>query len=40
MEFKITMDIPCKGRSHLFIGLVDKSKYRLENLCKIFFNFF
>ena len=34
------MNIPCRGKSHLFIGLVDKSKYRIENLGKIFFKFF
>jgi hypothetical protein len=26
------MNIPCRGKSHLFIGLVDKSKYKYENL--------
>ncbi len=32
IEFKVTMNIPCRGKSHLFIGLVDKSKYKYENL--------
>lgn len=26
------MSIPCRGKSHLFIGLVDKTKYKYENL--------
>jgi hypothetical protein len=34
VEFKVNMNIPCRGKSHLFIGLVDKTKYKLENLCK------
>ncbi len=33
VEFKINMNIPCRGKSHLFIGLVDRTKYKLENLC-------
>jgi hypothetical protein len=32
IEFKVTMNIPCRGKSHLFIGLVDKTKYKYENL--------
>lgn len=32
IEFKINMNIPCRGKSHLFIGLVDRSKYKIENL--------
>jgi hypothetical protein len=30
------MNIPCRGKSHLFIGLVDKSKYKYENLVSTF----
>ena len=26
------MNIPSRGKNHLFIGLVDKSKYQYENL--------
>ena len=26
------MNLPCRGKSHLFIGLVDKAKYKYENL--------
>lgn len=29
------MNIPCRGKSHLFIGLVDRSKYKYDNLGKI-----
>lgn len=36
IEFKITMNIPCRGKSHLFIGLVDKSKYKYDNLVSTF----
>ena len=32
IEFKVSMNIPCRGKSHLFIGLVDKSKYKYEHL--------
>jgi hypothetical protein len=28
------MNIPCRGKSHLFVGLVDKTKYKIENLSK------
>lgn len=37
IEFKINMNIPCRGKSHLFIGLVDKTKYKIENLSNINF---
>lgn len=36
IEFKVTMNIPCRGKSHLFIGVVDKSKYKVENLLSTF----
>jgi hypothetical protein len=36
IEFKITMNIPCRGKSHLFIGLVDKTKYKYENLGNLY----
>lgn len=29
------MKIPSSGNSHIFIGLVDKSKYKIEYLCKL-----
>ena len=32
IEFKVNINIPWKGKSHLFIGLVDKSKYKFEHL--------
>jgi len=32
IEFKVNMNIPCRGKSHLFVGLVDRSKYKIENL--------
>lgn len=32
------MNIPCRGKSHLFIGLVDKSKYKYEHLSKLNIN--
>lgn len=32
IEFKITMNVSCKGKSHLFIGLGNKSKCQPENL--------
>lgn len=37
IEFKVSMNIPSRGKSHLFIGLVDKSKYRKENLGKFLY---
>ena len=27
LEFKVTITVPCKNKSNLFLGLVDKSKY-------------
>lgn len=36
IEFKVVMNIPCRGKSHLFIGLVDKSKYKYDNLVSTF----
>ncbi len=33
------MNIPCRGKSHLFVGLVDKSKYKIENLSNKKLNF-
>jgi len=35
-EFKVTMNIPSRGKSHLFIGLVDKLKYKQEHLISTF----
>ena len=35
-EFKVTRTNVSKGKSHLFIGLVDKSKYKYENLLSKF----
>lgn len=32
IDFKINMITRSRGKSHLFIGLVDKTKYKLENL--------
>lgn len=32
VEFKVTMNIPSRGKNHLFVGLVDKSKYKQEHL--------
>jgi len=28
------MNIPSRGKNHLFVGLVDKSKYKYEHLSK------
>lgn len=36
VEFKVTISIPCRGKSHLFLGVVDKSKYKVENLLSTF----
>lgn len=36
VEFKITIDIPSRTKSHLFIGVVDKSKYKPEFLTSNF----
>ena len=36
IEFKINMSSKSRGKSHLFIGIVDKSKYKLENLISTF----
>jgi hypothetical protein len=36
IEFKIVINIPCRGKSHLFLGLVDKTNYRYENLLSTF----
>ena len=36
IEFKITINIPSRTKSHLFVGLVDKSKYRYEHLTSTF----
>jgi len=36
IEFKVTMNIPSRGKSHMFVGLVDKSKYKNENLVSTF----
>jgi hypothetical protein len=34
IEFKIDMKVASCGSSHLFIGVLDKSKYVTENLSK------
>ena len=38
IEFIVTMNIPCKNKSHLYVGLVDQSKYKKQylhsNFCK------
>lgn len=34
IQFKTTIKIPSSGSSHLFLGLVDKSKYKPEFLSK------
>ena len=36
IEFKVIMNARSRGKSHLFIGLVDRSKYREENLISTF----
>ena len=36
VEFKVTINIPCRGKSHLFLGVVDKAKYKVENLLSTF----
>jgi hypothetical protein len=36
VEFNITMNIPSRGKSHLFIGLVDKTKYKYEMIISTF----
>jgi len=36
IEFNIVMNIPSRGKSHLFIGLVDKTKYKHEMLISTF----
>lgn len=32
IEYKVKIEAVFKGKSHLFVGLVDKSKYRPEFL--------
>jgi hypothetical protein len=36
IEFKVVMNIPSRGKSHLFVGLVDRSKYKYEHLVSTF----
>ena len=36
IEIKVNISIPCRGKSHLFIGVVDKSKYKYEHLLSSF----
>jgi len=36
IEFNIVMSVPSRGKSHLFIGLVDKAKYKNEMLISTF----
>ena len=32
VEYRVIMNIPSRGKNHLFVGLVDKSKYKYEHL--------
>ena len=36
IEFSVVIKTPARGKSHLFLGLVDKSKYKYENLISTF----
>jgi len=36
IEFRIIMNIPSRAKNHLFIGVVDKTKYKYENLISTF----
>ena len=36
IEFSVIIKTPARGKSHLFLGLVDKSKYKYENLISTF----
>ena len=36
VEFKVSINIPCRGKSHLFLGLVKKTSYRNEQLLSTF----
>ena len=36
VEFYVSMTIPCRGKSHLFLGLVKKTSYRNEQLLSTF----
>ena len=36
IEYKVKIDTVFKGKSHLFIGLVDKNKYRPEFLSNVY----
>ena len=36
IEFNVTIKTPARGKSHLFLGLVDKSKYKYDNLISTF----
>lgn len=36
VEFKVTIEIPSKTKSHLFIGCIQKSKYKSEYLTSTF----
>jgi len=36
VEFKVTIDVPSRTKSHLFVGVVNKSKYRKEFLTSTF----
>lgn len=36
IEFRVLVDVPCKTKSHLFIGLVDESKYKKSFLMSTF----
>ncbi len=35
IEFKVNIKIPSSGSSHLFLGLVNKAKYKTEYLSKL-----
>ena len=34
VEFKVSIETIFGGKSHLFVGMVDQSKQRVENLSK------
>ena len=36
VEFYVSMTVPCRGKSHLFLGLVKKTSYRNEQLLSTF----
>ena len=36
VEFYVSMTVPCRGKSHLFLGLVKRTSYRSEQLLSTF----